>query len=183
MSSLKNAINTKYILVTFFAVVASWILHELAHWAMGTMLDYEMSMTLNKTFPTAGKFNSDKHYQLVSAAGPLFTLIEATAVFFLLQRKKLILLYPFLFTCFYMRLFAAIISIRNPNDEARISRSIGLGTFTLPVIMVAILFLLIYITSLKNKLTLKFNFANLGMVILFSSIIILADQFWKIRLL
>jgi hypothetical protein len=183
MPSPKKIVNSKYILITFFAVVASWILHEFAHWIAGTFLGYEMVMTFNKTFPVNGKFVTDSHYQLVSAAGPVITLTEALIIFFVIQQKKIISLYPPLFTCFYMRFFAAVISVRNPNDEARISKSIGLGTYTLPIIVVIILLFLVYKISVTYKFSMKFNMINLGLVILFSSIIILTDQFFHIRLL
>lgn len=165
------------------AVAASWILHELAHWIAGNMLGYEMHMTLNKAFPAIGKFNSDRDYQFVSAAGPAFTLLEALIVFLIMQRKKVVALYPFLFTCFYMRLFAAVISIRNPNDEARISESVGMRTYTLPIIMVATLLLLFYTITLKYKFSAKFVLLTLVLIIFFSSVIILADQYLHLQLL
>jgi hypothetical protein len=178
-----KTISSQYILITFIAVVASWVLHEFAHWVAGELLEYEMGMTLNKAFPVNGKYNSDLHYQLVSAAGPAFTLIEAVVIFFIMRRKKIIALYPFLFTCFYMRLLAAVISVRNPNDEARISESLGLWAFVLPVTMAAVLFFLLYKTSVRYKFSIGFNVITLVLIILFSSVIILADQFFHIRLL
>jgi hypothetical protein len=179
----RKPINSQYILITFVAVAASWVLHELAHWTAGTLLGYEMGMTFNKTFPAGGTYTNDWHYQVISAAGPAFTLIEALIVFFIMQRKKRIVLYPFLFTCFYMRLLAAIMSILNPNDEARVSQSLGLGTYTLPIVMVICLFILVYKISGKYHFNWKFNGINLGLVIFFSSAIIMTDQFFHIRLL
>src|SRR5258705_4270318 len=98
-----KSINSKYILVTLVAVTVSWVLHEFAHWIAGRLLGYEMGMTLNKSFPVDGKYGSGRDYQLISAAGPAFTLIEAIFVFIMMRRKKMTGLYPFLFTCFYMR--------------------------------------------------------------------------------
>jgi len=178
-----KTISSRYILITFIAVAASWVLHEFAHWVAGELLGYEMGMSLNKTFPVGGSYTNAWHYQVISAAGPVFTLIEALIVFFIMQRKKIIVLYPFLFTSFYMRLFAAVISILNPNDEARISKAIGLGTYTLPIIMVAILSFLVYKISVKYHFSRKFSLINLGLVVLFSSVIILTDQYFHIRLL
>jgi hypothetical protein len=178
-----NKITGKYILVTMLAVLFSWVLHEFAHWTAGNLLGYNMGMSLNKTFPVNGVFNSDEDYQLISAAGPAITLLQALLVFFLMKKEKTNRLYPFLFTCFYMRLFATVISFRHLNDEARISNSLVIGTFTLPIIVTAILLLLLYKTSVNKNFTLRFNLFTLGLIILFSSIIILADQFLTIRLL
>lgn len=174
--------NTPYILLTFIAVTVTWILHEFAHWLTGSLLGYKMGMGLNQTFPSQA-YNSDRDYQFISAAGPALTLIQAFIIFIIMQRKKIILLYPFLFTCFYMRLLAAVISMLNPNDEARISKEMGWGTYTLPIIVVAILFLLVYKTAGKYHLGSRFNAITLGWVILFSSVVILTDQFFHIRLL
>ena len=174
--------SSRYILLTLIAAIVTWILHEFAHWLAGTLLGYKMGMGLNQTFPYQ-VYDTDRDYQLISAAGPAFTLLQAVVIFIIMQRKKIISLYPFLFTCFYMRLLAAMISILNPNDEARISKEMGWGTYTLPVIVVAFLFFLVYKISGKYHLGGKFNMITLGWVILFSSVIILTDQFFHIRLL
>ncbi len=179
----KPKIDKKYIAVFAIAVFLSWILHELAHWAAGEYLGYKMGMTLNKSYPISGQLSKDLHYQIISAAGPIFTLCEAFLVFLLMAQRKRILLYPFIFTCFYMRLFATVISFRHPNDEARISTAIGIGKFTLPIIMTGILFALLYKVSKAYSFNTKFNLANLGLTILFSSLIILADMYFKVRIL
>lgn len=183
MESIRSKIDTKYVMVFGIAVFFSWIFHEFAHWAVGEYLGYKMRMTLNSSYPVYGEYSKDLHYQIISAAGPVFTLCEAILVFILMMRKKLLLLYPFIFSCFYMRLFATIISILNPNDEARISYAIGIGKFTLPLIMTGILFLLVHKISTVYKFDNKFNLANLGLVILFSSIIILTDMCFKIKVI
>ena len=176
-------IDIKYIAVFAIADFFSWIFHELAHWTVGEYLGYKMIMTLNSGYPLSGQYSKDVHYQIISAAGPIFTLCEAILIFILMMQKRRILLYPFLFTCFYMRLFATIISVRNPNDEARISDSIRIGKFTLPILMTITLFVLVYKISKMYKFGTKFNLANLGLVILFTSIIILIDMYFKIQLL
>ncbi len=179
----KPTIGKKYIAVFAIAVFFSWLLHELAHWAVGEFLSYKMVMTLNTSYPLNGQFVQGWHYQLISASGSIFTLCEALLIFVLMTQRKWILLYPFIFTCFYMRLFAAIISFSNPNDEARISSAIGIGKFTLPIIMTIILFGLIYKISKLYGFNTRFNVVNLCLTILFSSIIILTDMYFKVRLL
>jgi len=176
-------INNQYIAIFAIAVFLSWTLHELAHWIVGECLGYTMGMTLNSGFPLSGQYAQNWHYQLISAGGPIFTLCEAILIFILMTKRKRILLYPFIFTCFYLRLLATIISFRNPNDEARISYALGIGKFTLPIISTIILFTLVYKISKSYGLSTKFNWANLGLVILFSSIIILTDMYFKIRLI
>lgn len=177
------AINSQYILVTALAVPATWLLHEGTHWAAGTALGYDMALTLNTGYAVNGLYDNDRHYQLISAAGPLVTLLEALVVFIFMRRRKKYLLYPFLVTCFYMRLLAGLLSFVNPNDEARISEALGIGRFTLPVLMTALLLVLVYKTSRRYRFRTRFNATTIALVILFSSIIILSDQFFHIRLL
>ncbi len=179
----KLKIDKKYVAICAIAVFFSWTLHELAHWTVGEYLGYKMGMTLNATYPLSGQYSQDWHYQLISISGPIFTLCEALLIFILMTERKRIFLYPFIFTCFYMRLFATIISFRHANDEARISTAIGIGKFTLPIIMTGILFALVYKVSKAYRFDIKFNLANLGLTILFSSLIILTDMYFKIRLL
>ena len=183
---MRSAINNKsvdfnYFLITGVAVLLTWELHEFAHWVAGTLLGYNMIMTLNTGYSLEGAYES--HYQIISAAGPIITLLQAVIVFLIMRYRNIIWLYPFLFTCFYCRLFASLMSFINLNDEARISNYLGIGTFTLPVIISVILFYLVYLTSRQYGFSKKFNVINLALVILYSSLIILADQFFHIRLL
>jgi branched-subunit amino acid transport protein AzlD len=183
MPSPTYKINTRYVLLAVLAVIFSWLIHEAAHYITGSLLGYDMAMTFNTAYPVSGQYAKDWHYQAISAAGPLITIIEALIVFALMRNGRNAMLYTFLFTCFYMRLLAGIISFLNPNDEARISKAIGLGAFTLPVLVIALLFYTLYKTSQQYRFTKKFQLATLGLIILFTSIIVLSDQFFKFRIL
>src|SRR5687767_6621347 len=116
----KPRVNKDYIAICIGAVIFSWLVHEGAHWAAGQLLGYDMVMTLNKGYPKEGGYTNPVHYQLISAAGPAITLLQAAFIFFYMRRRPAFLLYPFLFTCFYMRLLAMGLGFINPNDEARI---------------------------------------------------------------
>ena len=183
MSPTTYKINLPYILLTAFAVIFSWLIHELAHYYTGQLLGYDMAMTLNTAYPVSGQYALDWHYQVISAAGPLITIIEAILVFILMRNKARVKLYPFLFACFYIRLMAGIISFLNPNDEARISKAIGLGAFTLPIVVISFLAYLLYKTSKQYGFSKKFNWVTLIIIIVVSSVIILSDQFFKTRIL
>lgn len=169
--------TVRYILVTGLAVLLSWTLHEAAHWAAGKLMGYGMAMTLNKTYPIEGKYDHAADYQWISAAGPFITLLEAIIVFAWMRRRNNHLFYPFLFACFYMRLFATVISLLNPNDEARISTALGIGKFTLPVLVTVFLFFLLYKTSHRYQFTPRFQALTAALIIAFSSFIILSDQY------
>ncbi|HVG41660.1 MAG TPA: hypothetical protein VM888_08615 [Chitinophagaceae bacterium] len=178
-----NKFTATYILVLFVAAILTWLLHEWAHWLTGTLLGNKMVMTLNTSYPISKFYEEKGDKYLVDMAGPLITLMQAIIVFILMKYRNIKWLYPFLFVCFYIRLLAACLSFLNPNDEARVSKGLGLGTFTLPLLMVSILFFLIYSTSQRYHFSKKFNLVNLAFIILFTSVIILSDQFFHITLL
>ena len=176
-------VDGRYVAATLVAVPATWLLHEGCHWMTGTALGYDMHLALNAAYPVAGRFRTGWEEQLVSAAGPLVTLLQAVIVFILMRRRSRYLLYPLLFTCFYMRVLAALMSLIHPNDEARISQWMGIGTFTLPAIVATLLFVLVYKTRQQYGLRTKLVVSTTLLVMLLSSALILADQFFHIRLL
>lgn len=180
----KTAFTAGYILAAAGAVFITWLLHEFAHWAVSEWwFGYETVLTLNSAYPVAGKHEEAWHSIVISAAGPLITLGQAVVVFGLLKQKWNKVLYLFLFIPFYMRLLAGLMNVINLNDEGRISSYLNLGTFTMPLIISAGLFLMVYRISKKYKLDWKFQTITIGFVMLASSVLILADQFFGIRIL
>ena len=75
------------------AAVVTWGIHELAHWAMGVALGYEMWMTFNQAGPTQGSFDHESHQVLVSLAGPLITWIQAGVALWLIERYQKLWIY------------------------------------------------------------------------------------------
>lgn len=185
MSEIKkeSSINLNYLFASLAAVALTWLVHEFAHWLAGELLGNQMVMTLNTCNPVSGSYKEDWHKIIISASGPIVTFIEALGIYFLLQKNYSHLLFPALLTCFYMRLVAGAISVINPNDEARISETLGLGTFTLPFIVSAVLFYLVYQIVKKRKFTAMQIAVALLLIMLFSSIIILTDQAFHVRIL
>jgi len=182
--NLLKKIDFKYIGICLLAVLFTFIIHETAHWLCSTLLGYETVMTINTTFPVNGKYKSLLHSNLVSVSGPIITIIQALLIFYYLKNKSWkVYLYPFLFTAFYIRFMATVISVFNLNDEARISKSLGLGTYTLPLFVTFFLFYLLYDISKKQKLNWRLQRLTIFLVIFFSSILIMSNQFINIRLL
>ncbi|MBC3539521.1 hypothetical protein ACFSC6_18520 [Rufibacter sediminis] len=175
--------NLKYVLATLAAVVFTWLLHEFAHWTMGELLGNPMTLTLNSSYPTSGRYADASHYNLVSAAGPMITLLQAFIVYLLLKRKELRWLFPFLLTCLYMRFLAGAMNMINLNDEGRISHSLGLGTYTLPLLVIGILGYLTYATCQTRGYKARLTALTFLLIMVFSSGLILADQAWKLHLL
>ncbi len=173
-----------YSISSLIAVLFTWMIHEFSHWITGKSLGYDVGMTLNTVYLKSGAYKTQLHATLISASGPLITVLQAIVVFFYFNKKGWKKhWYPFLFTAFYTRLMAAIISYFNSNDEARISEVMGIGKYTLPLIVTGFLFYLIYITSKKYRLKWQFQLYTIVLIIFFSSLLILSDQFITIKLL
>ena len=166
------------------AVSFTWILHEFAHWLTSELLGYETIMRLNGTSIENGENPTIWHQTIVSAFGPIITIIQATIIFLILKSRSWNkYLYPLLFTAFYMRLLAGLMNIVNPNDEGRISVYLEIGIFTLPIIVSGTLFFMVYSVSKKHNLSWKFQLATTITVMIASSILILSDQFFGIRII
>lgn len=175
--------SIKYIAYSLFAVIFTFLMHECTHWVMGELLGYEMVMTLNKCYPAKLSYDKEWHYTLISAVGPLITLLQALIICLMIKRTSRIIIYPFLFSCFYLELVSGIMNYRNANDLGRISRSFNLGLFTLPLIFLAIHFIMLYTTSVREKYTSKFNLITFLWILLFSSIWILINQRFNVIIL
>ncbi|MGO1585797.1 MAG: hypothetical protein ACTHXJ_07485, partial [Mesonia sp.] len=92
-------------------------------------------------------------------------------------------LFPFLFVPFYMRFLAGVMNFINPNDEGRIGVELGIGKFSLSIIICLGLGILVYRITKQHHLSSRFIWMNILWTMLFSSILILADQFFQIRIL
>lgn len=146
-----RASGTFYLLL-FVAVPATFIIHEFAHWMTGELLGYSMMMSLNAVSPAEGVYRSAIDAMIVSAAGPLITILQAVIAYLLIRRSGRSVFYPFLFVALFMRAAAMLVSIANPNDEARISMMLGIGTWTLPALVIAGLFVLTWMASRTLRL-------------------------------
>ena len=172
-----------YVFTALLAVLTTWVLHEFAHWVSSESLGYDTIMTLNATSPVKGQSVSEWHRFLISASGPLITVFQAIIVFIFLQKTWSKHLYLFLFIAFYMRSLAGIMNIISPNDEGRISEYLGIGLYTIPFLVSAFLFYLVYLTSKRYRLDRKFQLATIFATLIFTSALILIDQFMGVRIL
>jgi hypothetical protein len=150
---------------------------------MGELLGYEMIMTLNTCYPAKLSFDKEWHYTLISAVGPLITLLQALIIYLIIKRTSRTIMYPFLFSCFYLELLSGIMNYRHANDLGRISRSFNLGLYTIDIIFVALYLIMIYKTSVREKYSLKFNSVTFLWILLFSSIWILINQKFNVIIL
>jgi hypothetical protein len=179
----EKKIDSRYVLVTLLATLFTWEVHELAHWLTGELLGNDMVMTLNTGYPEAGQYKHERNAILIDAAGPFITVLQAVVVYMLIKKGRSLNLLPLLLAPFYMRTLAAFFNLINLNDEGRISKALGIGTFTLPIIVALVLFYMVYDAMKARRLPLRIIFVSLLIILVTSSILILSDQIFKIKLL
>ncbi|MDC8003900.1 hypothetical protein POV27_07540 [Aureisphaera galaxeae] len=181
---MDQKITLKYIIAIAGAVLFTWVLHEFMHWVTAELLGYDSIMRLNSVSTIDGGEHAGWDGVYTSASGPLITILQATVVFLYLKAKgwnKWV--YPLLFVPFYMRLLAGIMNFMMPNDEGRIGEFLGIGLFTISIVVSGFLFFLVYKISRKYALNWKFHLWTTLWVLSASSTLIMVDQFFSIRIL
>ena len=173
----------KYALITLLAVVFTWLFHEFMHWLTGEALGNKMVMTINSGYPESRQYVSSWHATVVSAAGPVATLVQAIVIYSLVKTRYNLVLFPFLLTCLYMRTIAGFLNFINPNDEGRVGVDLGVGKFTLSILVVAFLFYLTYKAISNNGISRKIVIITTLVVMFLSSVLVLFDQAVKITIL
>lgn len=118
-------------------VLATFAVHEAAHGLMGAALGYDMIVRLNGARPVDATGLTFVQRDLISAAGPALTLAQGFAAAWLARAWRPA--FTIALAAFMMRVLAAVASIRNPNDEARLGVSWDLGPWTVHVLVVGAL--------------------------------------------
>lgn len=144
-------LGTRFFLWLLGIGLATFAVHESAHWITGIMLGYPMQASPNRVWSSTPMTPADA--LLVSAAGPVVTIAQGMLGFLLVRRSASRWGFAMLYMAFFTRLLAMAVSLFNPNDEARISAQLGLGTWTLPALVVLVLFVLVYAASRRLELT------------------------------
>ncbi|WP_340201743.1 hypothetical protein [Ascidiimonas sp. W6] len=172
----------KYLAVMIIATFLTFFFHEMSHWIAYELLGYDAGFTLNGASVKDASIKLPKtHRMITSAAGPLFTIIQAIVFYFILKKHKNIMLYPFLFLPFVMRLGASWANQFQPNDEGRISLDLGLNLYTISTIIVVFLFFLAFKISKKHKFSIMLNSITFIISILLLFSVAYLDFKYKIR--
>lgn len=139
--------------LVFIAGFISFALHEGGHWLAAMLLGHDAFFGLNSAGARDAVSATD--HAIISAAGPAVTLVQALIALALVHAQGSAAAWIFLFWAAFMRFMATVISLFNPNDEARISDWLGWGPWTLPVIVTAGLFVLLMIGSRRLSVSWK----------------------------
>lgn len=135
----------------------SYLFHEFGHWIIGEILGNDMIYSLNYVWPKSGYYLNESHNLYVSIGGPAFTILLAIVSLLIIEKYKTIYAYPVLFIQMVLRFFSLTFGGFSKQDEARISSIMGLGTYTVGIIVLIILLLIVLRASYKLKMDFKQN--------------------------
>jgi hypothetical protein len=172
---LSMKLKAPFYLWFLFAFLASYLVHEAAHWltAMGLGIDAKFGLNAVRYLsPTAPWQRA-----LADAAGPAVTIAQAVLAYVLLGRSGSVKVFAFVYVAAFMRFTAALVSVLNPNDEARISLLLGLGKWTLPVLVAGGLILLAASASKRLQLSWKDQALCYVVASIAVSVIVALDRF------
>lgn len=139
--------------LVFIAGLITFALHEGGHWLAAVLLGHDAYFGLNSAGARDAVSAAD--HAIISAAGPAVTAVQALLALWLVQARASAAAWVFLFWAAFMRFMATVISLFNPNDEARISEWLGWGPWALPVIVTGGLFVLLAIGSRRLRVPWK----------------------------
>lgn len=182
MQELKTAerpqLNLFDIPLVFAIGILSFVFHELAHGLCGKLLGYDMYVGINRAGLASGEYSQEWHNQLVSAAGPLFTIFIAIVGLALIRQFNWVRVLPIVFFSAMMRAIATLVSVSHPNDEARVSEWLGIGKWTLPFLVPLFLGWLVFLAAERLKL----NWKSWALVFIVSSLavttVVLTEAYW-----
>ena len=139
-------------LLLLVAAFAHNLFHEFGHWLVGTLLGNPMSMSLNFAWPTSGQYLEEWHSPTVSMGGPGFSILMALAALIVTKRYRTVYVYPFLFFPLFSRSFSLLFGGFAKQDEASISAKLGLGKYTVAIVVCSVLLGLVWRGSRRLKL-------------------------------
>lgn len=155
---MKKLTVIRLILILLLAAYVSYLFHEFGHWLVGTLLGNEMAISLNGSWPESGNFLEESHSLYFSIGGPGFTILQAVIALLIIEKFKTLIAYPFLIFPLIFRVFSLTLGGFSVQDEAGISAMLGLGRYTVALIVCSILLGLVW----KGSRVLKLNGMAVG---------------------
>ena len=173
----EKRINWGFHIWLFVAVILTFAVHEAGHWAVGELLGHEAYYGLNSA-GVRGEVPDD-HRLLITAGGPAVTALQALLALAMVLARESLAAYAVLYAAAFMRFMAAVITIINPNDEARLSLAFGWGTWILPVVTVLAMVGLVWIGARHLGVSWKTNLVAYVVATLAVSAVVGADMLLK----
>ncbi|QIG79168.1 zinc metalloprotease [Stakelama tenebrarum] len=132
----------------FLILVLTFVVHEAAHALAGLAMGFPVEIGLNHVRPVGAVPPDATQAMLISAAGPAVTV--AIALIALATMRNSVTGFLIILAAFLCRAMASVVSLWNANDEMRISESLGIGAWTLPIAVTLLLGVLVWLAA-KGK--------------------------------
>jgi hypothetical protein len=172
MANTENRLSLKFMLLFIPIAYASYLFHEFGHWIVGEVLGNNMAYSLNNVWPRSGHFLDPSHDLYVTIGGPAFTILLSLLFLLIIERYKTMYAYPVVLFQFVLRFLSLVAGGFAKQDEAIISVILGLGTYTVAIIVLLILFLIVIRASYLLRVGLKKNSYLFSMSILCDVLVI-----------
>lgn len=150
-----SKIDWKVALLFIPVAFLTYLFHEFGHWIVGELLGNDMVFGLNSATARSGYYVDKTHDLYISMGGPVFTILQACIFLVFIEKTKSIYAYPFVFFAAFIRFFSIVFGGFSQQDEARISSTLNIGTYTVAIIVILVLFLTVWRSSYSLKLNLK----------------------------
>lgn len=148
---LSSDFNFKIVLLFIPVAFFSYLFHECGHWIIGEILGNDMAYSLNGVWPKEGVFKSETHSLYVGIGGPAFSILQSIIFLIILEKSGSKYAYPFIFFPLYSRFFSLVFGNFSAQDEAGISASLNLGTYTIAIFVLLMMIVLVWRGSYKLR--------------------------------
>jgi len=176
MSAIDKKLRLKLFLIFIPVAYFSCFFHELGHWIIGEILGYDMFLTLNGSGIKNGQqFVENTHYLYHLFGGVCFTIFLTLIFWGVIEKYKVIYVYPFVLLNFIHRLFPQIIKFEY-QDEAKISTLLGIGKYTIAIIVLISLLLITWRSSRVLKINYKDNLLFAFVSIICLLLVVVTDE-------
>jgi len=154
---IESKLTLKFMLLFIPVAFVTYLFHEFGHWIVGEVLGNNMAYSLNNVWPQSGHYIGASHELFVSSGGPAFTILLSLLFLLIIEKYRTIYAYPVVFFQMFCRFFSLVFGGFAQQDEAIISAILGLGTYTIAIIVLLILFLIVLRASYLLKINLQKN--------------------------
>ena len=104
---MKNSDNKlKLILIFILSAYFANFFHELGHWIVGEILGNDMILNINGVRPKSGEYIGNTEL-FILCGGPIFSIIISIIFWCLIEKYKIIYLYPVVFFCVFLKVVGA----------------------------------------------------------------------------
>lgn len=151
----ESQIDWKVIVAFIPIAFLTYLFHEFGHWTFGELLGNDMRIGLNFVTPKSGYFIKESHALWSAIAGPVFTILQGLIFLLLTWLAKSIYAYSVTFFAVFSRFFSIVFGGIDLQDEAGIARLLNTNKYIVAAIVLSILFLILWKSSLIMKLNKK----------------------------